>query len=78
MALCLEALISPSWTERFQRGWMALARALGYINSRVLLPLTYYLVLTPLGFVLRLTGHDPLHRRRPPQDSYWVPREIPR
>ena len=78
LALCLVALLSPSWTERFNRGWMAFAAALGYVNSRVLLSLVYYLVVTPVGVVMRLAGHDPLHRRRPQQESYWVPREVPR
>ena len=78
LALSLLALISPSWTERFNRGWMALAAGLGFVNSRVLLSLMYYLVVTPIGVVLRLAGHDPLHRRGPQRESYWVPREMPR
>jgi hypothetical protein len=44
--------------------WWAFARALGYVNSRVLLSLAFFLVLTPLGVVWRLTGRDPLMRRR--------------
>jgi hypothetical protein len=76
--LCMVALISPSWTERFNRGWMAFGAALGYVNSRVLLSLMYYLVVTPFGVVLRLAGHDPLHRRGRRRESYWVPRETPR
>ena len=36
-------------------------------------------VFTPLGFVMRLTGKDPLRSRLddPGTDSYWVPREPP-
>ncbi len=78
LTLCLVALISPSWTERFNQGWMAFAAALGYVNSRVLLSLMYYLVITPFGVVLRLADHDPLLRRGRQRESYWVPREIPR
>jgi len=78
LALCAVALISPTWTERFNRGWMAFAAALGYVNSRVVLFLVYYLVVTPLGVILRLTGHDPLSRRAPRRESYWIPRETPR
>jgi len=78
LALCLVALISPSWAEGFNRGWIAFAAALGYVNSRVLLSLMYYLVVTPIGIVLRLAGHDALHRRAPQRESYWIPRETPR
>jgi hypothetical protein len=36
---------------------------------------TYYLVLTPLGCVLRACGRDPMQRRFEPQaESYWVDR----
>ena len=78
LVLLLIALFSPSWTERFSRGWMALAGALGYVNSRILLSLVYYLVVTPLGLVLRLVGHDPLRRRGARRESYWIPRQYPR
>jgi len=78
LLLLLVALFSPSWAERFNRGWMAFARALGYVNSRILLSLVYYVVMTPLGLVLRLIGQDPLRRRGARQQSYWVPRQSPR
>jgi Saxitoxin biosynthesis operon protein SxtJ len=44
--------------------WMRLARALGYVNARVMLTVLFGLVLTPLGLVWRLTGRDPLTRSR--------------
>jgi len=53
---------------------MKLAAGLGYVNSRIILSIMYYGVLTPIGFVMRLTGWDPLSRRRARQDSYWLPR----
>jgi hypothetical protein len=53
--------------------WMKIARILGRVNTAVLLFLVFYLVLTPLGLVLRLLGRDELRRRRAPEDSMWVP-----
>ena len=78
LALGLVALLSPAWTERFNRAWMTLGAALGYVNSRVLLSLMYYLVMTPFGVVMRLVGYDPLYRRGRQRESYWIPRETPR
>ena len=78
IVLCLLALLSPSGAARFNRGWMAAATALGYVNGRILLSLVYYAVMMPLGALLRLRGYDPLIRRAPPRDSYWIPRESPR
>jgi hypothetical protein len=62
----------------FHRGWMRFALTLGYVNSRILLSLMFYLIITPFGVVSRLVGRNPLRRRGPKQQSYWIPRSRPR
>jgi hypothetical protein len=53
-----------------------LARAIGWVNTRVLLAVTFYLVFAPVGLVARLLRKDLLKQRfRSPQDSYWIPCE---
>lgn len=48
----------------------------GFVVSYVVLALVYFLVLTPIGLVMRLFGHDPLARKfDPAAKSYWSPRE---
>lgn len=44
--------------------WWRFSLALGYVNARVLLTAMFVLVLVPVSMVWRLTGHDPLTRRR--------------
>ena len=44
--------------------WWRFSRALGYVNARVLLSVLFVLVLTPLSLIWRVTGKDPLARRR--------------
>jgi hypothetical protein len=56
-------LIWPAALHYPYRGWMALGHALGWINSRILLSLVFYGVVTPMGFVMRLFGRDPMRRR---------------
>jgi hypothetical protein len=53
------------------RLWMGLAWVLGTLNSWVLLGLFYYVVLTPLGWLLGLAG-DPMQRRPPTEPSLWM------
>lgn len=67
-------LLSPWASRKFYVGWMAFAGVLGYINSRILLSLMFYLVIAPYGYVMRFFGRDILHRRGPRQDSYWIRR----
>ncbi|MGA9115835.1 MAG: SxtJ family membrane protein [Bacteroidota bacterium] len=55
--------------------WMRLAAVLAWVNTRVLLGLFFYLLLTPLGVLFRLAGRDPLGRRPAAgAASYWIPR----
>jgi hypothetical protein len=56
----------------------AVALPIGFVISLVLLAVFYFLLLTPVGVLFRLTGRDPLCRRFDAScDSYWVPREPP-
>lgn len=43
----------------------------GWLVSRLVLAVIYYLVLTPIGLVLRLTKHDPLGLDGSGRDSFW-------
>lgn len=76
--LMLLGLVAPRWAIPFHTAWMKLAHALGWVNSRLILGFLYYGVFTPLGFLRRLAGRDPLQRRGPGAASYWVPRAKPR
>lgn len=46
---------------------------MGYVVSNVILALMFFLVITPLGIILRLMGKDLLQQRRPKQKAMWTP-----
>jgi len=48
---------------------------LGFVATHVILALVYYLILTPIGVIMRRFGYDPM-RRRLDRDltSHWIPR----
>ena len=51
---------------------------LAAIISPVMLGLVFYLCITPIGFLMRLFGKDPLRLRLEPEaDTYWIRREPP-
>ncbi len=62
--LLIAGLIQPAILRYPSAVWWRLARALGYVNARVLLTLLYALVLVPLSMLWKVTGRDPLTRRR--------------
>jgi hypothetical protein len=61
------ALVLPN------KAWMALAEALSFVSTRIILAVVFFGIVTPIGFVKRLFGWDPLSRRAPASESYWRP-----
>jgi len=48
---------------------------IGIIVSLIVLGIVYYGVVTPVGVLMRLSGRDPLQRRRDPEaETYWQQR----
>ncbi len=73
--LLLTGLVFPPGARAFHTAWMKIAHVLGAINSRIILSIAFYLVMTPIGVLTRLFGRDPLDRRGKPRQTYWVPRK---
>lgn len=46
---------------------------IGYVVSNVMLTLMFFLVITPLGIVLKLMGKDLLQQRRQNRTTQWLP-----
>ena len=51
-------LVFPKLLAPIEKLWMKLALVLSAIMTRVILTLTYYLMITPIGLMMRLTGKD--------------------
>lgn len=54
----------PNLFKPFARLWFGLSRLLGTISSTILLAIVFYGVITPIGCIARLTGHDPLRLKQ--------------
>lgn len=74
----LAALIIWAWPAAGRRlyvGWMLAALPIGWTLSHLVLGAVYYLVLTPVGLIMRLLGRDPMQRRFDREaETYWVER----
>jgi hypothetical protein len=70
-ALCAPQLLGP-----VRKVWMTLAAALGWVTTRVILSLLFYLVITPVGFAAKLAGKRFLDLEfERDAHSYWMRRE---
>ena len=71
--ILLIAFAAPRILDAPNRVWMKFARALGWINSRLLLSLLFFVVITPYGLLQRLVGRDRLGRRWHRATPVWTP-----
>ena len=70
--LFLVAWVFPRALDAPNRVWMRLARALGWVNSRFLLTILFFAIITPYGALQRLVGRDRLGRRWRAAPPAWV------
>jgi uncharacterized membrane protein len=68
-------LIKPTWLHVMYVVWMAAVFPIGFVVSHIMMAIVFYLVLTPIGLIMKLVGRDPMQRKLDPQaKSYWQPR----
>jgi hypothetical protein len=68
----LTASLRPHWFRGFYRGGMTFSFHIGQSFGKVLLVAFFFLLVTPMGLLLRLMGKDLLHLKRDPQKtSFW-------
>lgn len=69
------AWVRPRLLGPLNRLWLHVGLLLHRIVSPVVLAVLLYVVVTPVGLLVRLRNKDPLRLRWDPQaQSYWIPR----
>jgi hypothetical protein len=73
--LVVPGLVAPAILRPVQRWWMRGATLLGEINGRIILTVLFFVVIWPIGRILRFV-RDPLDRSLTDgKTSNWVKRE---
>ena len=75
IALGAIGLFLPYLAGKIHWLWMKLAHVLGYVMSRVLLPIIFFVILVPLAFFSRLAGKNTVQLKRT-QGSYFRERNF--
>jgi hypothetical protein len=63
LALLVSGTLAPALLVVPNRWWRRVGHALGWINTRILLSLFFFVILMPVGLIMRLAGKDPLDLR---------------
>jgi uncharacterized membrane protein len=67
------AVAVPGLLIYIYKPWLKFGAVAGWINTRIILFVMFYGLITPTGLIRRLFGSDPLRRRfEPGSDSYRV------
>lgn len=61
-ALAALGVLAPMSLKHVHQVWMKVGHILGSINTRIILGIIYYGLITPMGIVMRLMRKDPMHR----------------
>jgi hypothetical protein len=78
LGIAVTALLWLRFAHALRDAWMEAVAPMGWSVSNLVLASTYFLVLTPIGWLLRRTGRDPLSLRRDVnRKTYWVDHETP-
>ena len=72
--LFLAGLVVPGHLGPIHRAWMSLAAAISRVTTPIFLGIVYFLVVTPIGWLLRIVGHRPL-APTPGAPSAWTARD---
>lgn len=75
IVLLVFGMLLPDSLKQAYRVWMAMAFAIGWLVSRMILFILFYFVLTPVGFLARMFKKEFLDTDfRKKKESYWIPK----
>ena len=75
LSLLIISFICPSIFKIPNFLWMKLGMTLGIIVSPIILSVLFFLVITPIGLLLRIFGKDVLLIKKQKKNSFWLNRE---
>lgn len=72
VAVALSAIL-PGVMRYVYLGAIYVTLPIGWVVSHVIMAVVYFLVVTPIGWIMKLCGYDPMHRRiDPAATTYWT------
>lgn len=77
LSFILTGMLVPQVLKYLNIAWMSIAIVLGHFISGIILVIIFYLLLTPIGLLIKLTKKDLLNLYyKKSEKSYWQPRDV--
>ncbi len=74
--LWVPALLYPKALGPIYTGWMKFGAVAGFINTRIIMGILYYIIVVPIGLVMRMFGHDPMRRKLSDVSTYRIESKV--
>lgn len=68
------SIFFPPFARAIVWAWFKIALGLGWVNSRILLSIVYFLFLMPIAWLSRLFTKDPLALKKQKRETLYVTR----
>jgi hypothetical protein len=68
------SIFFPAAAKGIEWAWLKLAQGLGWVNSRILLSIIYFVFLLPIAWISRLFTNDPLTLRKRKTSTLFMER----
>ncbi|MDD5136092.1 MAG: SxtJ family membrane protein [Candidatus Omnitrophica bacterium] len=77
IASILLALLAPKHIKPVFTLFTKVGHVIGWVNTRIVLTIIYFLIITPMALIMKVIGKDPLDRKiEKDRVSYWVKRAV--
>ena len=71
-------IINSKILSPLKKGWIKLGEILGKVVAPVVMGFIYFVVITPIGVLMRLFGKDLLNIKFNKNKSYWIKKDDPK
>lgn len=68
-------LIVPTILRPLNKLWFKFGLLLHKVMTPLIMGILFYLLITPVGLLMRLSGKDPMQMKDSDKDTYWIDRE---
>ena len=66
----LFAISNPNLLYYPYKSWMVFGEILGWINSKIIFGIIFFIILIPISFTMKIFGYDPLKLKKRGKNSY--------
>ena len=70
------AILIPNSLAPVYAIWMKVGHVLGWINTRIILGVLFYVLVLPMGLMMRIFSNDPMARKSDPSASSYRVKSI--